>query len=75
MEITRIQSQSNPEKSYVLTAHSDGVVSCSCPSWKFQRVAPALRCCKHIRQFGVLKASRIAAAVVAPTSSGLRRAS
>lgn len=62
--ISTVPSQSS-NKSYTLTAHADGVVSCSCPAWKFQKVTPAERVCKHMRAFGVLNARQIAAKVAA----------
>jgi len=63
--IANIASKSDPDRAYSLTAHSDGVVSCSCPSWRFQKIAPAARTCKHMREFGTLRASAMAAALAA----------
>lgn len=47
--IGTFQSSSNPEKFYTVTEGNDGVVYCSCPAWKFQRLAAAMRSCKHTK--------------------------
>ena len=39
---------------YTVKQGRDGVVYCSCPAWRFQRVPARQRSCKHIR-----KAARI----------------
>jgi len=44
-------SKSNPNKSYEIRKGADAVVYCSCPDWKFQRLAPANRSCKHLKSF------------------------
>ena len=44
-------SKTNPEKSYEIRKGADGVIYCSCPSWKFQRLAAANRTCKHLKSF------------------------
>lgn len=36
---------------YVLDHPSERVYSCSCPAWRFQRVAPELRTCKHLETY------------------------
>lgn len=35
---------------------------CSCPSWRYAHVAPALRSCKHIRALSDQFAAQVAAA-------------
>lgn len=65
MVIAKVSSKSNPDKQYEINAHGDGVVSCTCPAWKFQRIPADARTCKHIREFGVLRASKMAAALAA----------
>ena len=44
-------SKSNPSISHTVSRGKDGVVYCSCPSWKFQHNSPANRTCKHIEQW------------------------
>ena len=34
---------------YAVTTSPSGVVSCSCPRWRFQRKPAASRWCKHLR--------------------------
>jgi len=46
-----MRSMSNPNKAYQVTLGEDGVVHCSCPAWRFQKLPPSERKCKHIRQF------------------------
>lgn len=43
-----LKIQGSGQNVYTVKQGRDGVVYCSCPSWKFQRVTPALRTCKHI---------------------------
>lgn len=43
-----IQSDSNANKSYRVAVDKNGVISCTCPSWKFQSKPIELRSCKHI---------------------------
>ncbi len=33
---------------YVLKTDKNGVVSCSCMSWRFQKLPIGDRCCKHL---------------------------
>ena len=44
----RIQSFTNPDKTYTVSLRNDGGYECSCPAWIFQR--KRLGNCKHIRQ-------------------------
>ncbi len=37
-------------REYTIKQGRDGVVYCSCPSWKFNSRNPAQRDCKHVRQ-------------------------
>ena len=47
--LATIPSQSNPEVVYTIRRGGDGNVWCSCPAWKFQKLAPKDRTCKHLR--------------------------
>lgn len=40
---------SSSDAVYTVTQGDDGVVYCNCPAWKFQRLAPAARVCKHTK--------------------------
>jgi len=46
--LARVPSSSNPSKSYEIRRGGDGVVYCTCPSWRFQKNSPSNRTCKHI---------------------------
>jgi hypothetical protein len=39
---------------WTVTVSRDGQLYCNCPSWKFQRIAPALRVCKHTQQVAAI---------------------
>lgn len=39
---------SGTEGKYQIATDSEGIVSCTCPHWKFQKTSIALRRCKHI---------------------------
>jgi hypothetical protein len=52
-------------KTYTITRGNDGVTYCDCPSWKFQRVSPADRTCKHINS---LSASNLKTGAVMESS-------
>jgi len=44
-------SKSKPGHSHaVARSHSTGDTWCTCPAWKFQRIPPADRVCKHIKR-------------------------
>lgn len=43
-------------KQYAITTDGEGIVSCSCPAWKFQTKPIAARCCKHIEEVARLGA-------------------
>lgn len=47
--LVTVPSESNPSKSYEIRLGHDGNVYCSCPAWKFQKVHPHLRVCKHMK--------------------------
>ena len=40
---------SSSDKVYTVTEGDDSVVYCNCPAWRFQRLAPAMRSCKHTK--------------------------
>jgi hypothetical protein len=44
-----VPSASNPAKSHEVKLGKDGNVYCSCPAWRFQKVHPHARTCKHIK--------------------------
>ncbi len=44
---------------YDVTLHDDGTVRCSCPHWKFQRLSPSARSCKHLVQFAAARRSGV----------------
>lgn len=45
-----VKSDSNPKVTYRISLGRDGVIYCTCPSWKFQKVAPKNRsACKHMK--------------------------
>ena len=44
-----IPSSTNPLKSYQIRRGGDGNVYCTCPAWKFQKLSPKERTCKHIK--------------------------
>jgi predicted nucleic acid-binding Zn finger protein len=46
--IIALQVQGDSGTKYDIKTGKDGVVHCSCPAWRFQKVAPAKRTCKHI---------------------------
>ena len=47
--LARYASKSNPSKSHEVRLGADGVVYCTCPAWKFQKLTPSCRCCKHTK--------------------------
>lgn len=49
--IATVPSHSNPAKSYNIRMGKDGNVYCTCPAWKFQKVHPKARTCKHLKAF------------------------
>jgi ATP-dependent DNA ligase len=54
MPSTLVTSSTNPNTKYKV---ADGCISCSCPAWRYQRLPPAMRHCKHTRQVCPDKAS------------------
>lgn len=47
--LATVPSSSDPSKSYEIRMGNDGNVYCSCPAWKYQKVPPKERTCKHIK--------------------------
>lgn len=45
IEKWNVTSESNPNKTYVVSLSELGIWGCSCPVWKFRRQE-----CKHIQQ-------------------------
>jgi len=49
--ITTVSSKSNPEKSYEIRRGNDGVIYCTCPAWRYQRLKKGeTRTCKHMAE-------------------------
>jgi hypothetical protein len=44
-------SASKPGHQHEVRLGADGVVYCTCPSWRFQKRTPSLRSCKHTKAF------------------------
>lgn len=44
-------SESKPGHVHEVRLGADGVVYCTCPSWRFQKLTPSLRTCKHTKAF------------------------
>jgi len=45
-------SKTNPNKTYEIRRGADGVVYCTCPAWRFQRLRKGeTRTCKHLAAF------------------------
>ena len=42
---------SNGYTVYQIIRDAEGGVYCTCPAWKFQRVNPRMRTCKHLQRF------------------------
>lgn len=50
--ITTVPSKTNPSKSYEIRRGKDGVIYCTCPSWRYQRLGKGeTRTCKHLAAF------------------------
>ena len=49
--LASVPSKTNPDLSYEIRRGKDGVVYCSCPAWKHQRLPVAHRSCKHLKSF------------------------
>lgn len=47
--LATVPSQSDPSKTYTIKMGKDGNVYCDCPAWKYQKVSPKERTCKHIK--------------------------
>lgn len=48
--IAVVPSSSNPALSYEIRLGHDGNVYCSCPNWKYQKLPPKERTCKHMKE-------------------------
>lgn len=48
MQVTKIEVKGEHEKTYEIKRGVDGVVYCTCPSWRFQKKPVAKRVCKHM---------------------------
>ena len=44
-------ASSSSDKTYNICKGADGVVYCTCPAWKFQRLTSEGRTCKHIKSW------------------------
>lgn len=48
MKVRALEVEGDSGKTYRVAVDAKGVISCSCPSWKFQKVAIEQRECKHV---------------------------
>ena len=46
--LASVPSKTTAGKSYNIVQGADGVVYCQCPAWKYQRLTPSRRTCKHL---------------------------
>lgn len=68
--LAHVPSSSNPSVAYEIRLGGDGNVYCTCPAWKFQKLPPKERSCKHMKELsgqiaktlGKLKMAPVAAA-------------
>lgn len=49
--LASFESKSRPGSSHQVRRGADGVVYCTCPSWRFQHNSPSNRTCTHIEQW------------------------
>lgn len=49
--LAKFPSASKPGLFHEVRIGADGVIYCTCPSWRFQKNHPACRCCKHTKAF------------------------
>ena len=65
-------ASSSSDKTYNIVRGADGVVYCTCPAWKFQRLTAEGRTCKHIKSWsaGQLATRNISKVVVEKAESG-----
>lgn len=49
--LARNESSSRPGSFHEVRRGADGVVYCTCPSWRFQKNSPSNRTCKHIESW------------------------
>lgn len=49
--VARFESASKPGSFHEVRFGADGVLYCTCPSWRFQKNTPSCRCCKHTKAF------------------------
>jgi hypothetical protein len=48
--LEKVKSQSQPGTQYEIRLSKDGSHTyCTCPSWRFQRLPPRQRTCKHLK--------------------------
>lgn len=60
LSIDIVASSSNALLSYEVKTYEDGSMFCTCPAWKFQKVTPAKRMCKHCHEVVATKATIVA---------------
>ena len=53
------------EKGHQIVLGGNGHIYCSCPAWRFQKLAPTLRTCKHLKEFAATVANPAAAKKIA----------
>ena len=75
--IAYVPSSSDPSKSYEVRLGGDGNVYCTCPNWKFQKLPPKERTCKHMKALSSQIATfmgKAAKAVAAPVAKKVAKA-
>lgn len=58
----QLQISGDSGTKYTIRQGRDGVVHCSCPAWRFQRVPAAQRSCKHVKKAALVLARQLSAA-------------
>jgi predicted nucleic acid-binding Zn finger protein len=56
-----LKIQGSGQTAYTVKQGKDGVVYCSCPAWRFQKVAAAHRSCKHLAKAAAILQGQLAA--------------
>jgi predicted nucleic acid-binding Zn finger protein len=67
--IAYVPSSSNPSVSYEVRLGKDGNVYCTCPNWKFQKLPPKERSCKHMKALSAQISTVTAKLAKAPVSA------
>ena len=65
-----VASQSNPNKSYEIHKHADGLIRCTCPNFLYKRQNNKDRTCKHLASFHAGQLGGHAEAVESKSEAG-----